>query len=216
MRKLVLALALATTMVSCTETTTTETTKTTESARLNKLVDSFKQVKLEKLKELEIKRLEEEKKESNIWFSSHYVDEFGEPTPEGYISNVDYIKGFMSNTATTNSKLNVKFLITSEKDFSIQLYEYAGTTPIKIYGRYNESYNVLIKAGDTKIKMDGTNYADRISFDEKNSKKIHNLLLKHEKLSFLITEQKNRSSKYTFTIDNTNDYIGTYNKFTKK
>ncbi len=64
--------------------------------------------------------------------------------------------------------------------------------------------------------MQGINYADRISLDERDSKKLHKLLLNNEKLSFLITEQKNQSSKYVFVIENTNDYKGTYNKFTNK
>ncbi len=208
MKKLVLALALATTIVSCSETTTTQTTKTTENTALKTAVDSLEQVALEN------KRLEEEKKASNIWTTNFYVDEFGEPTTSGYIQNTTPIAGKMSNTATQNSDINVTFLISSEKDVAFQIYEYAGRTPIKIYGNNVERYNVVVKAGEEKFKMQGINYADRISFDERDSKKLNKLLLTNEKLSFLVTEQRNKTSKYIFTIENTNDYKGTYEKFT--
>ncbi len=206
MKKLILALALATTIVSCTETTTTE--NTTKNTSLKNAVDSLEQVALEN------KRLEEEKKASNIWTTNFYVDEFGEPTTSGYIQNTTPIAGKMSNTATQNSDINVTFLISSEKDVAFQIYEYAGRTPIKIYGNNVERYNVVVKAGEEKFKMQGINYADRISFDERDSKKLNKLLLTNEKLSFLVTEQRNKTSKYIFTIENTNDYKGTYEKFT--
>ncbi len=208
MKKLVLALALATTIVSCSETTTTQTTKTTENTALKTAVDSLEQVALEN------KRLEEEKKASNMWTTNFYVDEFGEPTTNGFIQNTTPIAGKMSNTATQNSDINVTFLISNEKDVAFQIYEYAGRTPIKIYGNNVERYNVVVKAGEEKFKMQGINYADRISFDERDSKKLNKLLLTNEKLSFLVTEQRNKTSKYIFTIENTNDYKGTYEKFT--
>ncbi|MCK5591653.1 MAG: hypothetical protein KAI72_06835, partial [Candidatus Pacebacteria bacterium] len=82
-------------------------------------VEFKEMLKIVKEKELEEKkRQEDEEKEkirlanlnnTGMWSVRYYVDNFGEPTRQGYITNTNLIKGKFSNTATQNSDLNVKF-----------------------------------------------------------------------------------------------------------
>jgi hypothetical protein len=66
---------------------------------------------------------------TGIWAINYFVDDFGDPTDKGYIAPSYYIKGTISNSATTNSELNVIIIIQSKSDIAVQLYEYAGDTP---------------------------------------------------------------------------------------
>jgi len=62
---------------------------------------------------------------TGIWRISYFVDVFGNPTKQGYIINKEPIIGVFSNSATENSRLSVKILISSLLNISIVLYEYA-------------------------------------------------------------------------------------------
>ena len=79
----------------------------------NKLLVTISQ----KEKEIQLKKEAAEKERirlenlnnTGMWEIRHYVDRFGEPTKEGYITNKSLIEGKFSNSATSNSDLNVKF-----------------------------------------------------------------------------------------------------------
>ncbi len=176
--------------------------------------------KIEKEELAEKKRKEAEEKErirlenlnnTGIWTVSYYVDDFGEPTKEGYIKNRNYISGQFSNTATQNSALNVKFLISNSYDISIMLYEYANNNPVKAYS--SESYRVLIQdnAGN-RYKLTATNWSDRLSFDKSSSRKVHNILMKGGKIKFKIVEIDTPTTEYHFTIDKADWYENAYRK----
>jgi hypothetical protein len=180
--------------------------------------------KIEKEELVEKKRKEAEEKErirlaninnTGMWSVSHYVDDFGEPTKEGYIRNTSYISGFFSNTATQNSDLNVKFLISNSSDISIMLYEYARNNPVKAYSA--ESYRVLIQDKDGKrYKLTATNYSDRLSFNKSTSRKVHGILMKGGKIKFKIIETDTPTTEYDFTISNAVWYDNAYRKLTGK
>lgn len=181
--------------------------------------DEFKDllVKIEKEEEIERKRKEEEKERirlenlnnTGMWRVEFYVDEFGEPTDQRYITNKNYITGVFSNTATENSDLNVKFLISNAYDISIKLYEYAGNNPVKTYG--SESYRVLVQDNDHKrYDLRATNYSDRLSFDKTASKKVHGALMKGGTLKFRIIEIETPTTEYKFNIDNADWYANAY------
>jgi hypothetical protein len=165
-------------------------------------------VKIEKEELIEQKKKEAEDKErirlenlnnTGIWYVGHYVDEFGEPTKQGYITNKDYIKGQFSNTATQDSKLNVRFLISNSSDISIQLYEYADNNPVKAYSTTN--YRVLIQDADGKrLDIRATNYSERLSFDKTASRQVHNVLMKGGTIKFKIIEIDTPTTEYEFTI----------------
>ena len=172
-------------------------------------------------KELEEKqRKETEEKErirlanlnnTGIWNVQYYVDEFGEPSKQGYITNTLLIRGTFSNTATQDSELDVRFLITNSSDISIKLFEYAGNNPVKAYSP--ESYTVLVQDKDgNRLKLTAVNYSDRLSFDKTASRKIHNALMKGSTLIFRITENDTPTTQYNFTIRNSDWYENAYRK----
>jgi len=182
---------------------------------------------LKKIDEEEIiekKKKEAEEKErirlaninnTGIWSVNHYVDDFGEPTKEGYIRNTNLISGLFSNTATQNSDLNVRLLITNSSDISIMLYEYAGNNPVKAYSA--DSYRVLIQDKDGKrYKLTATNYSDRLSFNKSTSKKVHEILMKGGMIKFKIIETDTPTTEYGFTISNADWYDNAYRKLTGK
>jgi hypothetical protein len=180
-------------------------------------------VKIDKEELIENKRKEEAEKErirlenlnnTGIWEVGYYVDDFGEPTKDAYIKNKDILFGVFSNSATQNSDLAVKFLISNSSDISIQLYEYARPNPVKAYS--SDSYTVLIQDKDSKrLELRAVNYSDRLSFDKSNSKKLHKVLMKGGLIKFKIVENDNNTTHYSFTIQNADWYDNAYAKMVK-
>ena len=138
---------------------------------------------------------------------NHYVNDFGDKTEKGYITNVGFIAGSFSNSATQDSPLNVQFLIDKDMDASIQLFEYAGNNPVKAYDY--DSYSVNVKDRDGKaLRLRGTNYkSNRLTIEKPDSKKLHDALLKGGKLQFMIRESDSPTTVYNFTIDNADGYL---------
>jgi hypothetical protein len=148
---------------------------------------------------------------TGIWTVNYYVDDFGEPTKKGYIRNLSLLKGSFSNTATQNSALNIKFLISNSSDISIMLYEYANNNPVKAYS--SEGYRVLIQDNSgERLKLKATNYSDRLSFNKTNSRKVHNALMKGGTLKFKIYEIDTPTTEYNFTIQNADWYENAHAK----
>jgi hypothetical protein len=142
---------------------------------------------------------------TGMWRVGRYVDEFGEPTKEGYITNSSHIKGVFSNTATQDSKLNVDFLINSSSKISIQLYEYAKNNPVKAYS--SESYRVLVQDKDgERLKLRAVNHSDRLRLNSSDSRKLNKVLLKGGSIKFKIYEIDTPTTEYEFTISNADWY----------
>ncbi len=169
--------------------------------------------------------LEEEKKEeidnyasnestikgTGMWSIRYYVDSLGENTREKYISNENIMRGSFNNSATQGSNLNIKFLISNSSDISIQLYEYARNNPVKASSP--ESYVVLLQDRNrSRMTLRAVNYSDRLSFDKRNSKKIHKALLKGGVLKFFIKEIDTPTTQYNFTIQEADGYRNAYKK----
>lgn len=137
-----------------------------------------------------------------IWKLGNYVDEFGEPTKTKYIVNSSPIVGSFSNSVTEGSILLVKIMM-DQKDTYIQLYEYAGSNPVKERGI--NSYKIKIKScSDEIFELSAFNYSDRLSLDE--GLMLRKILLKCDKVQFLICEDTARDyalSHYKFTIEDT-------------
>jgi len=176
----------------------------------------------------ERKKREEEEKEkirlanlnnTGIWSVRYYVDNFGEPTREGYITNTTLIEGKFSNTATQNSDLNVRFLITNSSNISIQLYEYAGNNPVKAYNA--DSYRVFVQDKEGNRNLFGGKYpewcmaensSDRLRLFEENSLAIHKVLMKGGTVKFRIVAVSNTTTHYEFNIQNADYYENAYRK----
>lgn len=198
---------------------------------INKLYDKHPESSMNKelkqlLKKIEKEELAEQKRKeaaekerirlenlnnTGMWTVSYYVDDFGEPTKEGYIRNTDLIAGTFSNTATQNSALNVKFLITNSSDISIMLYEYAGNNPVKAYS--SEWYTVLVQDKDgSRIKLSAINRSDRLQFNTDGSRKIHHILMKGGDVKFKIIEDDAPTTQYQFKIKKADWYENAYAK----
>ena len=59
---------------------------------------------------------------TGIWAIKYFVDDFGDPTDEGYIAHDYYIRGTFSNSATNNSNLNVYFLISGPDNIAVRIW----------------------------------------------------------------------------------------------
>ena len=155
-----------------------------------------------------------------MWEIEYYVDEFGDPTNKGYIINKLYIKGYFSNSATTNADLNVRFLI-GEDYVSIKLYEYAGNHPIKgnadiynIYMKYNGKnlYDERKRHNVYRSHLRG----DRLKLSQENRyfrqyfKIFLDTLKNGGKFQFYI-EDYPPSSEYNFTIEDATGFENAYN-----
>lgn len=91
-----------------------------------------------------------------IWTVRYYVDEFQNPTTEGYITTSNYVVGTFSNSATTNSDLYVIWLIDSS-DVAIKLLEYGRNVVKSSYDSTSYSITMLDPDGN-KVSMIGTMY----------------------------------------------------------
>ncbi len=134
------------------------------------------------------------------WEIKYYVDDFGEPTKNGYITYHSRIIGEFSNSATSNSILSVVLLF-NENDYNIKLYEYGGNHPVK---DSDQSYDIWIRDahGDTH-KIWGHNYSDRISVSSYEDSWLTNALLAGGTVKIRIKEDRKHGvpSEYSFEFN---------------
>ena len=141
------------------------------------------------------------------WSKSFYVDDFGDKTNQGFISQT--VKGKFSNSATENSRLRVKILISNANVMEnvpwFRLYEYDGRNPIKgVYSRNGMSCR--IKNQDNIISRlpitqnQGSDHFE-ISYIKKNIKMFEELIANEGTASFVCIDDNSSSSKYMFKFD---------------
>ncbi len=141
-----------------------------------------------------------------FWKIKYYYDDFGDQTKDGFLSNTNIIQGTFSNSATENSELKVVFLINDETNINIQLYEYAGTNPVKHCTE--NGYRIKVKSDSSEIvTLEANNYSDRLSLSGPNSKKLSKVLSHPGKIHFSIIEMSEySSSSYKFEFENSDNY----------
>lgn len=153
------------------------------------------------------------------WEIGHYVDKFGDYTGEKFIYT--RINGYFSNSATSNSKLEVIIKISKyEEDnyyYEFKYDEYADGVEDKYYGGYPakikkiENYNTTM-IGSCRLGRGGRDYYDynyvTCHCENKDGSKVDGglvSLLKNEGVyKFDVTAESNSYSadvKYYFTID---------------
>ena len=175
----------------------------------------------EKAKE-QLAIIEKQKKDSirlanidnlGIWEIEYFVDEFGEPTKEGFITTKNPIYGTFSNSATQNSDLRVHFIIDKEKSVAIKLFEYNGSNPVK---GYKDSYKVLVQdSKGERHTLDASNYdSDRLSFYSLDARKMFDILLQGGTIKFRIEDSKRSTTNYNFTIKNADWFENAHLKLT--
>lgn len=98
-----------------------------------------------------------------VWNVKYYVDSFGDPTDEAYITQRGVSSGKFSNSATTNSRLSWYFLIDADS-VSIKMMEY-GSYPVG-YG----DYVMEVKDVDGKVwEFKLTGGSDRVTIAKSHS-----------------------------------------------
>ena len=140
--------------------------------------------------------------EQGLWELKYFVDEFNEPTKDGYI--IQYCDGVFSNSATTDSKLTGKVMITAKGELQVMLLEY-GRNKVKSYSSSTKEYRVKIKEdGKDGIVFKGLVgfYSDRLLFTQPE---VVNLLKSGKKLKvYIIEASKYSNSAYLFSVDGGN------------
>ena len=146
----------------------------------------------------------EEIAEKRAWKINYYVDEFKEPTDEGFVTNDPPLEGTFSNSATTNSFLGAFFLI--EEDFvSLKLFEYGDnlvTNPYSKLAYYNVSVldqNKNKKTFYGAISPNGSLLCIYDNDDFSSCKQFIDLLKKDGSIKISISDSYN--SSYLFTVD---------------
>ena len=146
-----------------------------------------------------------------VWQIRYYVDEFNNPTTEGYITTKLYVEGTFSNSATTNSNLKVIWLIDKDS-VAIKLLEYGRNVVKSSYDATSYSISMLDADGN-KTSMTGTMYkgSDRIYIDSDFESIVLNALAKNGAVTFKITETgKYASSSYLFKMEDTSYFTNAY------
>lgn len=146
-----------------------------------------------------------------VWTVRYYVDEFQNPTTEGYITTSNYVVGTFSNSATTNSDLYVIWLIDSS-DVAIKLLEYGRNVVKSSYDSTSYSITMLDPDGN-KVSMTGTMYegSDRIYIASAYKDTVLNALKKNGSVSFKIVEEgKYATSSYLFKMADTSYFSNAY------
>jgi len=144
---------------------------------------------------------------TGIWEERQYVDEFELPTGDTYVSNKYPIVGKFSNSATTDSSLEVYLFY---DDGQIDNYYDIGSVWLRLieYGSYivtnsyskSQEYSVsIMDPQGTKYSLTGIMYSesDRLTFNVKDSETIINALCQDGLVRFSIQGQ---NSKYLFNI----------------
>lgn len=165
-------------------------------------------------KELELQRQKEEAEKERLanlnntgmWCIRNYVDSFGDPTTDKYISLSSRLKGNFSNSAVTDDELGVQFLIDNKNEIAIKLFEYDGNHSVT--GEYSSPVDTYLsyRCADGKEGklIEGKNTSDRFVFGKNASLTIHNALMTGEKVKFQMTTYRygtHRDGSYNFEVD---------------
>lgn len=145
------------------------------------------------------------------WEILEYKDKFGDPTGEKFVGPINDIYGTFSNSATTNSKLEVYFRIDKDS-ISFILWEYGSHQVKNSYSRYKE-YKITMKISESEklyvpAEISSGSGILHISNDEfrtrkENVERVRTALFQNDSITFLIEEEDSPTTSYKFTIDTT-------------
>tara|TARA_B100000767_G_C19549535_1_gene444350 strand:+ start:78 stop:704 length:627 start_codon:yes stop_codon:yes gene_type:complete len=152
------------------------------------------------------------------WEVKYFVDDFGDPTSQGYITNKKNLEGQFSNSAATNAKLVAYFIAIDSSSIALKLFEY-GSSVVKAYSTDNYSVRIKDDNGET-YSLNGNIYkgGDRLfiddSYKKKHVSKLHHILLKGGKLTIVIKEAEYSLTSYKLSFD-ASGYKNAYNQLYK-
>lgn len=149
--------------------------------------------------------------ESGIWEERQYVDEFELPTGDTYVSNKYPIVGKFSNSATTDSSLEV-YLFYDKGVISLRLIEYGSYIVKNSYSRAEEYKVSLMDPQGERYSLTGSmsSKSDMLRFDEADSKTIVRALCQNGLVRFSIQGQ---NSKYVGSFSEGLAYVQKAGKY---
>lgn len=146
------------------------------------------------------------KKINQNWFKGYYNDEFGDATGKPYYTTTS--KGVFSNSATTNSCVNMQILI--DENVSVILYEYCNSNESHV-SSYDRNAIIKFKIGDKSYKGSGyyTNNGKRIKLDKNLAWRLKDSMKKEKEIKIYIGAGHSNSSTYNavFKSGNYNDIV---------
>lgn len=142
--------------------------------------------------------------EASLWETYYYVDDFNQPTEDGYICNSTYFIGTFSNSATTDSNLFVEVVV-DNVDIAFFLYEYGNNQVKNSSSSYDDLYNITMRTADgTDLSFTGTMFCgdDRIFIDSNYIPQVISALSQegNTMTSFYIENAERPTTNYLFTV----------------
>ena len=151
----------------------------------------------------------EEQKE-NKWLIGSYVDKFDRPTGKKYITTENYIEGTFSNSATTDSRLEVILVMDKEHIF-FRLYEY-GDNQVDNYYSKDKYYSLsILDSKDIEHEISCYFCSEGTDLIVEDKDEFCRALEYGGKTMFYI-EEKDGMSKYKFTVNFEDDFEKMYAK----
>lgn len=135
------------------------------------------------------------------WSQRNFINEWGDPTPNIYLSNKYEIKGDLTNNWGQNASCELRFMIDYQKSpiVSFFLYDYFGA---KVTGSdsFPQYYAVQIIGDSDASEIRAFNLSDRITFSAEESKNIIKIFENNPIIRILIKNIGNEfdKSKYIF------------------
>jgi len=132
------------------------------------------------------------------WQVKYFVDDFQEPTKEGYLQIIS--TGVFTNSATTNSELSMKVIVDQDKRVQIMLYEY-GNIQVKSSSRDGSFYSLKILNSDSTYNGEGFFYSDRVTFSNENLELMLSTIKNGGKAKIYLREQSKYSSPSSYLAE---------------
>ena len=142
---------------------------------------------------------------SGPWRITYYLDEFKQPTSDGFVGYATH-NGTFSNSATKDSALMVMFLVDKEK-IAIVLQEYGRNVVVNSSTRNLTVYNITMRTDDdSRYEMTGVINlgGDRIIIDERYWDIVIGALSGTGTIDFYIVQEDRPTTTYLFTIEAAN------------
>lgn len=146
--------------------------------------------------------------EGSLWETYYYVDNFNQPTEDGYIGNSTCFLGTFSNSATTDSELLVNVVV-DEVDVAFFLYEYGRNRVKNSSSSRDDLYNITMRTADgADYSFTGVMYCggDRIYVEQAHIAEVISALSQegNAMTSFYVEDADRTTTHYLFTVISNN------------
>ena len=148
---------------------------------------------------------------SSVWSIGDYVDQFDMDTGEHFVGTKNDIKGKFSNSATTDSLLNVAILIDND-GFGFRLFEY-GDNPVKGYYSDGHFYDIWTLVNGDKTWMNGKLYdgGSTIHLAERFVEQFIGYLKSGSEVKMYLSDSTSNAT-YSFTIPASTGFAEMYDQ----